>query len=188
MIFAHLPAGYLLSRVMLQTGKSSIETEAQARLLLIVGLIGSVLPDVDLLYFYLLSDRSIGHRSYFTHWPIFWLGVASAFAALAQIARRPSWHMLNLFLVANILLHLALDTIMGPVRWFYPFDDTYYRLVTVPKRHAWWVWSYMLHWSMWLETMIILTAAWAWRYRPSGLIEAPLLTAVMIRRSTGEPD
>lgn len=63
MLTAHLPAGYCLSRV---TGTSLPGA-------LPVMLLFSVLPDFDLLWFYLVDNRSIHHHRYWVHIPAFWL-------------------------------------------------------------------------------------------------------------------
>lgn len=66
MFIAHAPAGYLLLRV--------LSTRLQYRLSLwLTGLFFSVAPDLDLIWFYAFSDRSIPHHQFVTHWPLFWL-------------------------------------------------------------------------------------------------------------------
>ena len=65
MITAHLPAGYLVGRLL--TGPK--------RIVLVATTIGGVLPDVDLLYFYTVGACIISHHHYPTHWPLFWLAV-----------------------------------------------------------------------------------------------------------------
>tara|TARA_R110000868_G_scaffold10226_12_gene50135 strand:+ start:655 stop:852 length:198 start_codon:yes stop_codon:yes gene_type:complete len=65
MFIAHLPAGYLLT--------SAIQTRArnQSLSLLATGLVASVLPDADLLWFYLFDNRQHVHHAYITHTPAF---------------------------------------------------------------------------------------------------------------------
>lgn len=58
MFVAHLPAGYILS-------KFWKNKTAQYFLL-----IGSILPDLDLLYFYTIGQRAVVHHAYPTHSPI----------------------------------------------------------------------------------------------------------------------
>jgi len=66
MFIAHLPAGYLLSRSLLACLPLEQRVPLARRKLLAAGLIGSVLPDIDLIYFYLLADRLVGHHVYWT--------------------------------------------------------------------------------------------------------------------------
>jgi hypothetical protein len=37
--------------------------------------IGALIPDVDMIYFHLVDNRQHHHHSYFTHYPILWLGL-----------------------------------------------------------------------------------------------------------------
>lgn len=159
MFFAHMPAGYLLSRglLALMPGEKSAVAE---RRLLAAGMLASVLPDFDLLYFYLWSDQTVGHRAYWTHAPLFWLCLGPVAALVATLLRKPGWHPINAFVLANVLLHLLLDTFAGPVRWPYPFSAEYVQLFDVPRGQGWWVSSYLAHWSIGVEAAITFAAAW----------------------------
>lgn len=62
------------------------------------------------------------------------------------------------------LLHLALDSIAGAVRWAAPFSDHATTLVDVPARHGWWVWSMVGHWTFGVEVALVVVAGIvAWR-------------------------
>lgn len=52
MFIAHLPAGYILGKAVTK----SVDTPRN-KLLLIFIMIGSIVPDIDLLYFYTLFQR-----------------------------------------------------------------------------------------------------------------------------------
>ncbi|WEJ09073.1 hypothetical protein [Sinorhizobium prairiense] len=80
MFIAHLPAGYILTHCIARKNET-IRSRALA-----VGLIFSVLPDLDLLYFFLGDGRRTPHHDYWTHLPIFWLGVAALTAAALILA------------------------------------------------------------------------------------------------------
>lgn len=69
MIIAHLPAGYLLTKIMSSKFDPALRTS-----LWICGLVASVLPDLDILWFY-LEGGVRNHRYYPTHWPLFWLAL-----------------------------------------------------------------------------------------------------------------
>ena len=70
MFIAHLPAGYLLTRfVVVKRGMAHIPS-FQYRTFMALGLIGSLLPDVDMLYFYLIDNRQHLHHGYWTHIPL----------------------------------------------------------------------------------------------------------------------
>ena len=163
MFLAHLPAGYLLARGLLALPGASSLPLTQQRRLLITGLIASVLPDFDYLYFELATNHSISHRAFPSHWPPSWLLIFFLVAVLACVLRQREWHGCNLFLLAGVQLHFMLDTIAGPIRWLAPFDHTRFTLFHVPRQPGWWVWSYANHFSGWLEVAIIATALWlAW--------------------------
>jgi hypothetical protein len=59
MLFAHMPAGYLLGAVIARRWPQAMTPAAWGALLL-----GSVAPDFDWLYFYFISDHSINHHDY----------------------------------------------------------------------------------------------------------------------------
>ena len=72
MLIAHLPAGYLVTKALIRVlpSDNSIDTKH----LLVFGLAFSVIPDLDLFYFYFV-DSSAHHHKLFPHLPIFWLCV-----------------------------------------------------------------------------------------------------------------
>lgn len=156
MFIGHLPAGYLLTRYLIKRNPLA----SNSQVLLIVGLIASVLPDLDLLYFYLIDNRQNLHHGYWPHLPIVWLGLtAISFAA----ARRPGSARRHLpllrVLYLNIFLHLVLDTLVGHIHWLYPFSSQSVVFFDVPARHGWWVWNFVLHWTFALELALCLWAA-----------------------------
>jgi inner membrane protein len=67
-----------------------------------------------------------------------------AWLGLAALLRRRDWVLPGVVLFGNLLLHLALDTVAGGVRWLAPFSDRSFVLATVPARHGWWVWNFLL--------------------------------------------
>jgi len=163
---AHLPAGYLLSVGILSRIPEGRLNPHHQRTLVLAGLIGSVLPDIDLIYFYLISNRSIGHHAYWTHIPIFWLALTTSVFLASRIAGRPQWGGAALFLCVNVLLHLALDTVAAPIKWLYPWSNEWFQSIQIPRHHSWWVFNYLTHWTMLLELTITGCAGWvAWRCR-----------------------
>ena len=104
MFIGHLPAGYLATTAVL-------------------GRAASVLPDLDLLYFYFVSDRRQVHHAYLPHLPLACLAAMGAAALVLWIVRaRPTaWLALGVFGL-NVMLHLVLDTSAGGIRWLWPFS------------------------------------------------------------------
>lgn len=162
MLIAHLPAGYLLTRRL--TPRLAGEA-GELRWLMGLGLVGAVLPDFDLLYFYLVDGRRTLHHDYWTHIPAFWLAAFALSTALFGLARVSIPWPAVAVLSANIFLHLALDTPVGGIAWLYPYDPALIRLSEVPARFDWWVWSFVFHWSFLIELAIVALAA-----RRAGLI------------------
>lgn len=148
MILAHLPAGYLVGRAF-GTTRGPMMAAALA---------GSVLPDFDLIWFYLIDERAFHHHHYWVHVPGFWALVAAVVLPLVRRAALSLWRPALAFFAA-ILVHLVLDSIGGGVMWLWPFDRTLIALVEVPPTQSHWVLSFLVHWTFALEIAIILTAA-----------------------------
>jgi inner membrane protein len=152
MLTAHLPSGYVLGRLLPQ----------QTPHLMPVALVGAVLPDIDLLWFYLIDDRAFHHHRYWVHIPAFW-------AAVAVVALPLAWWRgflaTALVFFAALLMHLTLDTISGGILWAAPFSDDLHELVTVPARYGHWVTNFVLHWTFLAELAIWATAIALWLTR-----------------------
>ena len=61
MFIVHLPAGYLTTKVLLSHTKLPL---SHRRTVVAVGLVGSIFPDLDLIYFYLLDNQKHLHHQY----------------------------------------------------------------------------------------------------------------------------
>jgi len=151
MFIGHLPAGYIVTR---QAMRGRPQADAAAGRLLALGLVASVLPDFDLVYFYLIDNRQTLHHHYWTHLPAFWAAVAVPTLAIAALLRRPAALLAWLVFHANVFLHLVLDTVVGHVLWLYPFSADSVVLFDVPARHGWWVWNFVLHWTFLFELLL----------------------------------
>lgn len=164
MFIAHLPAGYLATRSVLQ--RHPVPAPLRGRLLAL-GMAASVLPDLDLLWFYFVDQRRNVHHAYLPHLPLFWLALFAAAALVLRLrgAGRTTW-LAAMIVAANILLHLLLDTIAGGIRWLWPFSRAELVVVHVPARYDPWVLNFVLHWTFALE-LVILAAALVvgWRSR-----------------------
>lgn len=149
MIFAHLPAGYILSRAV----------KARSGPVFWAALLGSVFPDFDMLWFHLVDHASVHHHRYWVHIPGFWAVIAAiCLPALAQF--RPRAFLPAAVFFASIMLHLVLDSFGGGILWLWPFSTQLYSLITVPPTHTNWVLSFLLHWSFLAEIAIIAAALW----------------------------
>lgn len=154
MFIAHLPAGYLMTRALLQRGWQGA---AQGRAALLSGLAGAIAPDLDLAYFYVVDHRQTHHHHYWSHWPLVWLALV---LAAAPFARRHAVASAALLFGLGGVLHLVLDTLVGDVWWLAPLVDQPFALFTVAARWSPWWLNFLLHWSFALELAICV---WAWR-------------------------
>ena len=159
MLVGHLPAGYLVFGPITRRAPP-----AERSRLLAAALVGSVAPDVDMLAF-LVTGGHVHHHSYPTHWPLVWLAATALGLLVAAVARRADAARLVAVVGAAALLHLALDTIAGAVRWLAPFSDRATTLVEVPATHASWVLSMATHWTFAVEIALVVVALGVWTAR-----------------------
>ncbi|NNL72835.1 MAG: metal-dependent hydrolase [Silicimonas sp.] len=154
MITAHIPSGYVLAR-----------TAGWRRSVMAVAVFGATFPDLDLIWFYLIDDRAIHHHMYWVHAPAFALTMSLLLvAAVGRLAPRFARHAVAFGFGWG--LHILLDAPMGQIMWLWPISDVLYSPITVPARHDFWVWNFLLHWSFALELAVWLTAAVLMLRRP----------------------
>ena len=153
MIIAHLPAGYLLTKVL------SLKFEPGRALgLWICGLTASLLPDLDILWFH-IEGGVRNHRYYPTHWPLTWTALFLAAVIVAMAVKRKDLLIYPVVIYANLLFHLLLDCLAGPVFYAAPFFWDRIHLIHVPAVYSHWIWNFLRHWTFQLELMIWFTAA-----------------------------
>ena len=75
MILAHLPSSYLLGRA-----------GGGPRAVMIAALIGSVAPDFDMLWFWLVDGGQTHHHRFWPHIPLVWIGIAVYGAVCESVA------------------------------------------------------------------------------------------------------
>ena len=157
MFIAHLPSGYLLCKTVAGKMKG-----VSWRAILLAGLMGSVIPDVDLLYFYLIDARQHSHHSYPSHIPIYWLSIYLICVVTFYITKKHRLVSLASVFMLGVLLHLLLDSVAGGILWAYPFSTTYFVVTTVPAQYDWWVLNFILHWTFAIEAVIVVSAWWVY--------------------------
>ncbi|MEP4196579.1 MAG: zinc dependent phospholipase C family protein [Aliishimia sp.] len=132
MFIAHLPAAYLVSRAFPNLSQRPL-------------LIGSVLPDLDLLLVY-VGGVAQHHHNFLSHRPALWIALMIAgFAAQSPWVRA---------LALGAIVHVLLDTVAGQIAWAWPLSSWTMPVVTVPARYEYWVWNFILHWSFLIELVI----------------------------------
>ena len=135
MIIGHLPAGYLAAR--------GLSLRYGSRALFLGVIIGAVLPDLDMLWFFLVDQGSHHHHGYLTHRPLVWALILAVGALTRNLA------ILGLGLGG--LLHMLLDTTLGQIAWLWPLSDAAHPLIEVTATHDHWLLSFMTHWTFLIE-------------------------------------
>jgi inner membrane protein len=148
MFIAHLSAGYLLT--------DSLQRRFKIKDFLLVGLVASILPDIDLFYFFFVDNRQSLHHAYWTHIPFDWLCIALVVFVSLRLFNQGKYYLAAIIFFANIFLHMLLDTIAGGIMWLYPFSQTELFLVTVPARFHPWYLNFVFHWTFLLEIALIV--------------------------------
>ena len=130
-------------------------------MLLLTGLLGSILPDFDLLYFFLADNRQHGHHGYWTHIPYYWTTLYLFSFSYCKMVHAGRLIVTGLsILYFNIMLHLVLDTLVGGIYWLYPINQSYLYLVNIQPQFQWWVWNFVLHWTFAVELLITASAVY----------------------------
>ncbi|WP_298256324.1 metal-dependent hydrolase [uncultured Litoreibacter sp.] len=145
MITAHLPSGYILGRGAQRYGVHPW--------LMPAAILGAVLPDFDLIWFYFVDNRAFHHHLYWVHMPAFWLPVAVATLMVLRRWRPRYLPPARTFFVA-IFMHIVLDTIAGSIAWQWPINSELFQLVTVEPTHDHFILSFLFHWTFSLELAI----------------------------------
>ena len=148
MFIAHLPAGYLLAKtIRLRTpGRKAVMTAA---------LLGAIAPDLDLFYFYTLDGRQHHHHSYWTHYPSVWFALMLLAWGASRIKPWSTDGTWLLIFSMSGFLHLLLDFIVGDIPLLAPWSMRFHALATVQAQYPPWWLNFLLHWSFFLELLII---------------------------------
>lgn len=151
MLIAHAPAGYIVNRTFNKARNQNIS-------FLKFGLIFSLWPDLDLIYFYFFDKKATFHHLYFAHLPfalLICLLLVIPFKHLKVFQRIKNYYYL--FLI-NWFVHLILDTFTGGIAWLYPLSNKVFTLIVVPAVYSHWIISFILHWSFVIEIIIVFIA------------------------------
>lgn len=159
MLVGHLPAGYLVSKLL---ARRMQVTDPERRRFLAAGMVGAIAPDLDMLYFYFFDHRQHHHHLYLPHLPVVWLVLLSVSSAWLCAVRRKAMPLLAFAFSVNGLVHMFLDTIAGDIWWLGPWVNKPFALVTVPARYQPWWLNFVLHWTFLLEVFVLLLAAYVW--------------------------
>ncbi len=143
MFISHLPAGYILTK--------KLQDKLETKKYLWLGLVASVFPDLDMIYFYLIDNKQHLHHDYWIHIPFYWVLLMIASLLGAKIFKQKNLFKVFVIFYANIFLHLFLDTIVGKINWLYPFSETSFSFFEVPAVYDYWVYNFVWHWTFLFE-------------------------------------
>ncbi|MCU7920528.1 MAG: metal-dependent hydrolase [Candidatus Thiodiazotropha sp. (ex Epidulcina cf. delphinae)] len=160
MIIGHLPAGYVFAEIL---ARKLSNIGVDHRHLVLIGVLGAIAPDLDMLYFYLVDNGQRHHHTYWSHYPVVWLGLLAASVGWHRLALNKSRTILAIVFSAGGFMHLLLDTIVGDIWWLAPFLNQPYAMFTVPALYTPWWLNFILHWSFALELLLTLWAIVLWR-------------------------
>lgn len=159
MIVAHLPAGYIVSTLLFHR----FEKYGASRLIFLrAGLLGSIAPDLDMIYFYGFDHRAHPHHSYFSHFPSVWLLLVTLAILGFQHCKQKKPASLALIFTCNWMLHMLLDYISTNIYWLAPFVNRPFAVITVPSVYQDWWLNFLLHRSFVLEILIVIWASCLW--------------------------
>lgn len=156
MFIAHIPSGYIYAVSII---KSIKKTAIPTHLIIFSAVLGSILPDFDLIYFYLIDHRQTHHHKYITHWPLLWISLVFISYLIYAFSSHKKLGLLSLIAFSSCMIHIILDTVVGDIWWFFPLIDKPFALFTVNALYKPWWLNFILHWSFALELVICSFAA-----------------------------
>lgn len=162
MLIAHAPAGYLVTRIISwccrKLNLCKFSEILNNPVVLIAGISGAILPDIDFIYHIFIDSDRTPHHSYWTHMPFFWLMIWGILFLIGRWRKQPLFIAAASMLCLNALFHLVLDTLTGVIYWLYPLSHHGFNIFKVPGTRIWWVHQFMNHWTFLIEIVIISAA------------------------------
>ena len=153
MLIAHVPAGYIVSKIMHKGNNVSF---------IFCSLVFSLWPDFDLIYYYFFENTKAFHHTYLPHLPI---TILISFLVTLPFTYLKCFKNIKIYywlFFVNWILHLLLDSFTGGILWAYPFSDKMFVLIKIPPIYQSWYISFILHWSFLIELSIITWAMILW--------------------------
>jgi hypothetical protein len=168
MIFGHLPAGYICSKLLYARLRGS---EVDFQRFLMWGLAGSVAPDLDLVYFFLFDHRQHHHHTYWSHYPLVWLSLLLLSVIWLYTQRGRKLAISLVIFSLNGVIHMVMDTLVGDIIWLAPFNKSMFSLFIVPAKYSAWWFNFLLHWSILLEIVVMGSALYLWQKSRNSALE-----------------
>lgn len=173
MFIGHLPAGYIVSDIICKIGEEKIVSRKAC---IMWGMLGSVVPDLDMICFYLWDDRRYHHHTYATHFPVVWIVLIIMALFWLKCGNKLKYAQAAALFTINGMFHLCLDSIVGDIYWLAPFGDKAYALFTVPALYQPWWLNFMMHWSFGVEIVIALWGYCLWQGNSGAVVKPEIVT------------
>jgi inner membrane protein len=136
MFLAHGPLGYITNELIQKKAISELKSHDQV-IVAVSALLFGILPDIDLLILQMFNIPPFAHHNYFTHTPIFYIGIwlilkliVYVFPKILNKKTSGVLHLnllnilLNTFLICT-MVHFLGDIIVGSIMIFYPFSTVH---------------------------------------------------------------
>jgi len=127
----HLAGGYLAAYALQALSHASF-TPLESTMLLTIGVLAGEAPDIDLIRYTIeqrtdkKTDKTVSHRDYFTHAPLFWLAASLAVVFAGLISGSFFTQFVGWTILCGSWSHLILDTIEFGIAWLWPFSKRRY--------------------------------------------------------------
>lgn len=130
MLISHLPAGYI-DTFLSKNFWSKKLNKKQVSIMLVIGALLGLLPDIDLVYHYLF-DAELSHRELITHSPFPYIIGSIIFLIIGILAKNNFLKSFAFLFFLSPCIHLLLDTTTAGIPLFYPFSQKLYGLLMIP--------------------------------------------------------
>ena len=155
MTFGHLSAGYITSKLLFREFKHQ---SVYSKAFMFWGLLGSIAPDFDMLYFLTAYHIIPNHHAYFSHFPLFWLTLLLMSLFWLQLHRHRNQNPAAAFIFSlNGFIHTILDTFTGEIWWLAPFVNKPFSLAAERSEI-----SSFSDWTFGIEIFLLLLALYLW--------------------------
>ena len=130
MIFSHAPAGFLVALVTKKLWDKGL-TKRQTLWIFIIGTFSALVPDIDVIYFYLLKAE-MTHRELFTHSFILYIVISLIIFLIGYLLKKQFIKAIAIVFFFSTLSHLILDSMTAGVPWLYPINNFLYGFLSIP--------------------------------------------------------
>lgn len=156
MIFSHAPGSFIAAFLTKRCWARSLPKK-QITILYIVSMIAAVLPDVDVIYYYLVN-ATIRHRQHITHSLFLYLLIWLIFYAFGFFKKSQILKSTGFVLFIGGLSHLILDSVTTGVPWFYPLSQRTWGLLSLSWFNFDFVYEHLFLFTLSTEVLVFLIA------------------------------